>query len=200
MSPVGADAILAAAANLRSYPSFSSRGIITPPTAMDAATDEPDMEPNRVLPRILVWARPPGIKPTNSLAKLISFWAIPPEFIRTPHKMKKGTAINEKLSTPVIIFWLATKVAKSRSITQAVVRTDETIRLMDTGTLRASSRKNVPIKIKPTCTTDIVMICRSSHSHFLKHPRGVLRGFVFRGGIPQHIAPGISSIPLHPPR
>lgn len=25
---------------------------------------------------------------------LISFWAIPPEFIRTPHKMKKGTAIN----------------------------------------------------------------------------------------------------------
>ena len=178
MSPVGAEAILAAAANLRSYPSFSSRGIITPPTAMEAATEEPDMDPNSVLPRILVWARPPGIKPTNSLAKLISFWAIPPEFIRTPHKIKKGTAIKEKLSTPVIIFWLATKVAKSKSMTQAVVRTDETIRLMDTGTLRASSRKNVPIKIKPTCTTDIVMIYRSSHSHFLGYPPGVMSFFV----------------------
>ena len=128
---------------------------MTPPMATEAATEEPEIMPKKVLPTILVWARPPGMRPTNTFAALISFCAMPPEFINTPHRMKNGTAINEKLSTPETIFWHATNVIRSSESAEVPVMTEAIIMLMETGTLSASSRKNDPISSRAICKISI---------------------------------------------
>ena len=50
---MGAEAILTAAENAGSYPSFSCSGDIIPPTAAADATAEPEIAPNSVFARIL---------------------------------------------------------------------------------------------------------------------------------------------------
>ena len=82
--------------------------------------------------------------------------AIPPVFIRTPVRMKNGTASSEKLSTPETIFWHATKVDRSSGRAAETVTREETIRLIETGTLNASIRKKLASRSRPICTTDIL--------------------------------------------
>ena len=50
-------------------------------------------------------AMPPRIHPTQALASAISFSDIPPEPIRQPMTMKKGTAIRLKVLMPFTICW-----------------------------------------------------------------------------------------------
>ena len=71
-------------------------GLIHPPIAEAAATDEPDNAPKSIFARILACARFYGIFPTNICAKLISLLAIPPLFIILPARMNNGTAKSEK--------------------------------------------------------------------------------------------------------
>ena len=85
-------------------------GLIHPPIAEAAATDEPDNAPKSIFARILACARFPGIFPTNICAKLISLLAIPPLFIILPARMNNGTAKSEKLSTPEFIFCMVMNV------------------------------------------------------------------------------------------
>ena len=48
---------------------------------------------------------PPRIQPTHALASAISFSEIPPEPIRHPMVIKKGTAIRLKELMPFTICW-----------------------------------------------------------------------------------------------
>ena len=50
-------------------------------------------------------AMPPRIQPTQALASAISFSEIPPEPMRQPMVMKKGTAIRLKELIPLTISW-----------------------------------------------------------------------------------------------
>ena len=55
---------------------------------------------------MLTIASPPVIQPTQASARFNSFSDIPPEPIRTPMVMKKGTAISEKELIPLTICWV----------------------------------------------------------------------------------------------
>jgi len=54
---------------------------------------------------MLTMAMPPRIQPTQALASAISFSLMPPEPMRTPMVMKKGTAIRLNEEMPLTICW-----------------------------------------------------------------------------------------------
>ena len=75
-------------------------GIITEPIEAVSATDEPEMQPNSVLARMFTSARPPRMKPTNTLARLTSRVAMPPSAMMPPASTKNGMASSAKSSVP----------------------------------------------------------------------------------------------------
>ena len=85
-------------------------GLMQPPMADAAATEEPDSAPNSMLPRMLACAIEPGILPTNSWAKLTRRFAMPPLFMMLPARINRGTASRENDSTPEFIFCIVMKV------------------------------------------------------------------------------------------
>ena len=58
------------------------------------------MQPNMVDAKMLTSAMPPRMKPTNTLAKLMSRSAMPPTAIMAPAKTKNGMASRENPLMP----------------------------------------------------------------------------------------------------
>ena len=73
------------------------------PMAAAAATAAPETAPNSELATTLVWARPPGARPTSTMAASMRRPAMPPWFMMTPARMKNGIASSVKLLMPVKI-------------------------------------------------------------------------------------------------
>jgi len=105
------------------------------------AMADPAMAPINMAEMILIKARPPGIAPTKDLAKAINLWAIPPWFINSPDKIKKGMASKAKLSNPVAILWeMVANAGKVGTLTNKV-------NMEDMAMLHATG---VPIAKRPT--------------------------------------------------
>ena len=109
--------IVTLVAKTRGKPALTICGIITEPIAEVSATDEPEIQPNKVDANMLTKAKPPRIKPTNTLAKLISRFAIPPSAMMPPANTKNGIASKEKSSVPSEI--LSMMASRGRSIQSA---------------------------------------------------------------------------------
>jgi hypothetical protein len=75
-------------------------GIITEPIEAVSATEEPEMAPNSVLARMLTSAKPPRMKPTNTLASSTRRAAMPPSAMMPPASTKNGIASSAKSSVP----------------------------------------------------------------------------------------------------
>ena len=132
-------------------------GLMQPPMAEAAATEEPDSAPNSMLPRMLACAMEPGILPTNSWAKLTRRLAIPPLFMMLPARMKRGTASREKDSTPEFIFCMVIKVIWSQDRVDMAVTMEETTMLMEMGTPKNSSTPNTAKRITVVSVMLIVL-------------------------------------------
>ena len=104
-------------ANTRGKPALTICGIITEPMAEVSATEEPEMQPNKVDAMMFTRANPPRMKPTNTLAKLIKRLAIPPSAMMPPASTKNGIASSEKSSVPSEI--LSMIASNGRSIHKA---------------------------------------------------------------------------------
>ena len=71
------EAAVTAALNGRSYPSSNMAFISIIPSPEASATADPDMPENSMLARMLTWASPPVMCPTNTLARRKIFWVAP---------------------------------------------------------------------------------------------------------------------------
>ena len=69
-----------------------------------SATDEPDRQPNSVEASTLTSARPPRMKPTNTLASSTRRLATPPSDMIAPASTKNGMVRSAKSSIPSEIF------------------------------------------------------------------------------------------------
>jgi hypothetical protein len=78
-------------------------GIIIPPMAATVAGFEPDIAPKNADEIVVIIARLAGSLPNTTWANLIRRFEIPPFSIISPDKMKKGMAMNGKLSIEVNI-------------------------------------------------------------------------------------------------
>src|SRR5699024_5587707 len=87
-----AEAVIAAANPLSYFFSFIE-GIIKEPIAATVAGPEPEIAAKNILANTVTIAKPPAIKPINTVAKFKSLFEIPPWLIKTPAKIKKGIAI-----------------------------------------------------------------------------------------------------------
>ncbi|MNW62263.1 hypothetical protein D3C74_403810 [compost metagenome] len=79
------------------------------------------------------------MRPTRTLAASIRRPAMPPLFISTPARMKKGMASRAKELMPVNMRWAATKDAFSRPITAATAAKAEKPTAMAMGTRSSRS-------------------------------------------------------------
>src|SRR5699024_2308247 len=68
------------------------------------AADEPDNVEKNIVPTTVAEAMPLLNQPTKTFAKFINRSAKPPPCIKFPAKMKKGTAIREKVLRPSKVF------------------------------------------------------------------------------------------------
>src|SRR5699024_4725536 len=102
-----AEAVIAAANPLSYFFSFIE-GIIKEPIAATVAGPEPEIAAKNILANTVTIAKPPAIKPINTVAKFKSLFEIPPWLIKTPDKIKKGIAIKGKLSSDEKAFWIIT--------------------------------------------------------------------------------------------
>ena len=73
------------------------------PTAAVSAAADPDIPAKNILATMDTAARPPDIHPTRASAKFTILLEIPPESIRAPASIKRGTAIRGKESTALTI-------------------------------------------------------------------------------------------------
>jgi hypothetical protein len=76
-------------------------GNITEPIAITVAGLEPEMVAKKAQASTAAIATPPGIQPTRLLAKRTMREAIFPSIRNWPESTKNGTAMMEKLSSPV---------------------------------------------------------------------------------------------------
>ena len=68
--------------------------------AAAAATPDPEMAPKSMLATVFVCIRAPGMKPMQTLARLMSLAAMPPVFMMLPASTKNGMASSAKLFMP----------------------------------------------------------------------------------------------------
>ena len=109
IGPMVEDAAVTPTARWSLYPRsrIALTSIVPSPPA--SATAAPDMPAKMTDAITLTCPSPPFSQPTAAVAKSKIRLVIPAEFIRLPARMKKGTAINGKLSTPPTIRWRTTK-------------------------------------------------------------------------------------------
>ena len=88
-------------------------GITMEPREETSATAEPEIPPKNMESRQFTQARPPRNLPTMAFAKSTILSDIPPAPMISPARMKKGTAINEKLLMDFAI--CCTMVIRGRS-------------------------------------------------------------------------------------
>ena len=94
---VPAEAATAPAASL-GYPFSFIRGTVIPPIAATVAGLDPEMAPKKADATTAILASFPGCLLTKVAIKSIKRFDIPPFSIIFPARIKKGTAINVKLS------------------------------------------------------------------------------------------------------
>lgn len=176
--PHGAEAILAAAENPRSYPALSSMGPMMEPIAEAAAVPEPEIAPKSMLATTFVCAREPGILPVKRLAKLIRRSAIPPRFIIFPAKIKNGMASKLKTDIPEKMRWALVSTVGPRFITGKMPQQEEIASETAIGAPAISNRAKTIIIIRPESTA-ILMIYFPPFQHFVFLP-------AFRGYRPYH--------------
>ena len=146
--PVVAEVMFTAAPKARSYPSRSMWGVITPPTADAAATEEPEMAPKSIAARMLTCASPPGRTPTRLLAKSMSLRAMPPRFMSCPARMKNGMASSAKLSSPVAMRCATVVTAGTVWMLTSIVHRVEIPMQKAIGTPRISSTMKLPTRMR----------------------------------------------------
>ena len=103
IGPIVAAAATTAAAYSAGYPSFFIAGIKTEPVADASATADPETPAIIILATMLTWDSPPLTWPKRAEEKSTSLLVIPPVFMRSPARMKKGIARNPKESSMPII-------------------------------------------------------------------------------------------------
>src|SRR6056297_2096218 len=82
------------------------------PIAATAAWVEPDIAPKSPQAKVVVWASPPGICPTNLLVKSINLSDIFPSIIISAAYINKGIATKGKGLTPAIILLITSYASK----------------------------------------------------------------------------------------
>ena len=70
------------------------------PIAAVVAAEEPEIAAKNMPATATAWARPPVKDPTMAWATPTRRLVTPPADMKAPASMKKGTAMNEKLSMP----------------------------------------------------------------------------------------------------
>jgi hypothetical protein len=101
-------------------------------------------------------ARPPGKEPTKVFAKAISLWAMPPLFINSPERMKKGMANKAKLSSPVAIRWETVVKAGNAGMLTSMVKSEEMAILQATGVPIAKRHKKLMTKTSTGILSNII--------------------------------------------
>ena len=117
------------------------------PMAAVVAAEDPEMAAKNMPATQTTWARPPQSEPTMDCAKLTRRLVTPPADMKDPASMKKGTAMKEKESIPVVrICGIITRgECRFVTTTQATDRQSEKA----TGTpMRVRSRK-IPMNMNP---------------------------------------------------
>ena len=136
-------------------------GIITEPIEAVSATDEPEMQPNRVEATMLTSARPPRIQPTKTRARFTKRRAMPPSAMIAPASTKKGMASSEKLSTPSEI--LSMTASRGMSIHSAATSAERPSEYA-TGTpiaqrtVNTASRMRMSTRYSRSCGWSLYMI------------------------------------------
>ncbi len=95
-----AEADVTAAEKSAGYPFFFMAGMRIDPNAAASATAEPEISAKNIEATMLTMAKPPRIKPTRALQKLINLTERPAVFMSCPARMNSGMAIRGKLSAP----------------------------------------------------------------------------------------------------
>src|SRR5690625_6991536 len=75
-------------------------GTNTEPSDEASASADPEIPPKKVLDNTFTSARPPLTFPMTTLARSINLLEIPPSFIISPARIKKGIANKEKEFNP----------------------------------------------------------------------------------------------------
>jgi hypothetical protein len=113
-----AEADVTAAEKSAGYPFLLMAGIRIDPNAAASATAEPEISAKNMEATMLTMAKPPLMKPTRALQKLINLTERPAVFMSWPARMNSGMAINGKLSAP----WKSLKGTESIPIPLAAMR------------------------------------------------------------------------------
>ena len=111
------------------------------------------------------------------MARLTSRWARPPEPIRLPARIKKGTASRLKLSMPVVSFWAAIKVANCGERNMVMVTAAEVMMLNETGVPMMSRKKK---RITNTIAAEISIYLASFWHFFSSWMWPPMRGMLYR--------------------
>ena len=95
-TPIDEAAATIAAARSDEYPARRIAGIIVEPIAEISAVVEPEIPEKNISASMTTIAKPPRTCPISTRARVTKRAEIPPESIKSPAKIKKGTAINGK--------------------------------------------------------------------------------------------------------
>ena len=98
--PSGPTAVASAAAKSRRYPLRSNSSIMTEPTAAVVAGADPEIAPKKVPATTVAMLSPPVRTPKTAEARRTSRFDRPPALIRSPARMKPGTARRLLTSVP----------------------------------------------------------------------------------------------------
>jgi hypothetical protein len=116
-------------------------GMRTEPMAEVSATADPETPAKIMETTIFTWLSPPWIWPIMAVEKPTSRRVIPPAFIRSPARMKKGTHRKAKLFRNSTI---SAAIVVNEEVDQKIVQYNTEARpmLMNTGTpSRAKAKK-----------------------------------------------------------
>jgi len=127
------------------YPERFMAGIIMEPMADASAIEDPEIPEKRISETTTAIPRPPRMWPTIPLARFTNRRDIPPVSIKSPARIKKGTARNGKWSIPEFIFWSIIMIGRSKTHNP---RREMRIMLKATGMPKNIKMKNSPNKIQ----------------------------------------------------
>ena len=116
------------------------------PIEETSATAEPETPPNSIEDSILIWASPPGSRPTTTSERRTRRMATPPLAISTPVNTKKITASSGKELMPINIRW--TMVTLSTTNTLIAAQADAMPTANATGTPIKSRATKTPTRMR----------------------------------------------------
>ncbi len=120
-------------------------GIRVAPIEVTSATAEPETPPNSIEDRTVIWASPPGSRPTTTSDRRTRRMATPPLAISTPVKTKKITASSGKELMPTSMRWTIVTLSITKMLIAAAA---EAIPIANAiGMPISSSTANTPNRI-----------------------------------------------------